>query len=386
MYRNDHATATAEGLFTEGTPNGGVPPTIVPAAWMNDAVQEELVNLVEGAGLTLAKANNAQVKEAVQILSSGSHAFSNELINGGFDVFQRDNSEVIFAGTPEYVLDRWLIDAGGGSGQATVTRLLHTLGQTDVIGNPRGLMRFDQTVGATTTNPKIQQRVESVENFSADTVTFDIWARVVTGTLSVTPRLTQNFGPGGSASIDIDKAVMSLTTTWQRFSRTFDLASVSGKTINAGSFLGLKLLLPTGATFTVEVSQAQLTKTAVAPVFVRRPRQIEEALCYRYYQKSYPQSTFNNPTAFREGQISSWDVGVVAWGLAQRFRVEMRATPTVVWYSPEDAGAGKIRWDGAGVAVSSQLYDSTAGVGAPTVGSAQAESRVSAHWEADAEL
>ncbi len=68
MYRIDSRGATADGRFTEGNPTTGTPATVVNAAWMN-AVQDELVNVVQGAGLTLVKADSDQLLEAINILA-----------------------------------------------------------------------------------------------------------------------------------------------------------------------------------------------------------------------------------------------------------------------------------------------------------------------------
>ena len=68
MYRIDSRGATGDGRFTEGNPTTGTPATVVDASWMN-AVQDELVNVVQAAGLTLAKADNDQLLEAINVLA-----------------------------------------------------------------------------------------------------------------------------------------------------------------------------------------------------------------------------------------------------------------------------------------------------------------------------
>lgn len=67
MHLIDHPTAAPGGLFTEGDPVSGTPATIVTGDWLN-AVQLELANAIQGAGLTLNKANNAQLLAAIQAL------------------------------------------------------------------------------------------------------------------------------------------------------------------------------------------------------------------------------------------------------------------------------------------------------------------------------
>jgi hypothetical protein len=79
MYRIDNDTAAASlptpaaagtpGYFTEGNPSGGQPATVVDADWAN-AVQEELMAVVEEAGLTGDKTDNAQLLAALQALFS----------------------------------------------------------------------------------------------------------------------------------------------------------------------------------------------------------------------------------------------------------------------------------------------------------------------------
>lgn len=69
MHRIDGPAAAPGGHFTEGDPNVGTPATVVTDDWAN-AVQEEICNVIEGAGQALAKPNNAQLLAAIQQLVS----------------------------------------------------------------------------------------------------------------------------------------------------------------------------------------------------------------------------------------------------------------------------------------------------------------------------
>lgn len=60
-------SANALGEFTEGNPGAGVAATLLKAAWLN-AIQRELVHLVEGAGLTLDAADDFQILKAIQAI------------------------------------------------------------------------------------------------------------------------------------------------------------------------------------------------------------------------------------------------------------------------------------------------------------------------------
>ena len=52
------------GLFTEGSPTGGLPATIVTAKWLND-VQAELLNTITAAGLTPSASVQTQLRDAI---------------------------------------------------------------------------------------------------------------------------------------------------------------------------------------------------------------------------------------------------------------------------------------------------------------------------------
>ena len=54
MHRIDGPGALPGGSFTEGDPTLGTPSTIVTDDWAN-AVQDELVNAILGAGIALSK-------------------------------------------------------------------------------------------------------------------------------------------------------------------------------------------------------------------------------------------------------------------------------------------------------------------------------------------
>lgn len=67
MFKIDSEGATAQNTFTEGNPSQGIPATVVSDDWLN-AVQGELVEVVEQAGITLDKQDNTQVLEALLAL------------------------------------------------------------------------------------------------------------------------------------------------------------------------------------------------------------------------------------------------------------------------------------------------------------------------------
>lgn len=67
MHRIDGPGAAPGNLFTEGDPTLGVPATTVTGAWLN-AVQEEIANTIEAAGIQLSKPDNTQLHAAILAL------------------------------------------------------------------------------------------------------------------------------------------------------------------------------------------------------------------------------------------------------------------------------------------------------------------------------
>jgi hypothetical protein len=79
---------------------------------------------------------------------------------------------------------------------------------------------------------------------------------------SVTRRIVQYFGSGGSPSADVtvSTAVISLTTDWQEFSVTVDMPSIAGKTLGSGGDDAIDLYfdLPVNVSMTIDIANADL--------------------------------------------------------------------------------------------------------------------------------
>lgn len=70
------------GYFSEGDPETGKLATRVGADWLN-AVQEELVNVVTGAGLSLSKTDRDQVYNAILAIAAGTASLSTNTLAWG---------------------------------------------------------------------------------------------------------------------------------------------------------------------------------------------------------------------------------------------------------------------------------------------------------------
>lgn len=71
MHRIDGPSATTDHKFTEGSPSGGIPATVVSDDWLND-VQENICKVIEGASIALEKGNPNQLLLAIQAIIASS--------------------------------------------------------------------------------------------------------------------------------------------------------------------------------------------------------------------------------------------------------------------------------------------------------------------------
>lgn len=103
MHRIDTSTATPDHKFTEGDPTIPVAATTVSAEWLN-AVQEELVAVITGAGLELKKSDNGQLWQAIsQLITNAKPGLATKAkpglvqVGGGLDVTAKGLLSVLTA-------------------------------------------------------------------------------------------------------------------------------------------------------------------------------------------------------------------------------------------------------------------------------------------------
>jgi hypothetical protein len=267
-------------------------------------------------------------------------AGKNKIINGDFAINQRAFSSTTTDGT--YGFDRWLFGRSG-DGTTTCSAQTFTPGTAPVSGYEAANYVRIVTTGQTTSSSYtlLVQRVEDVRTLAGQTVTVSFWAKANTGTPSITVELQQNYGTGGTASSDLYKSKIAITTSWVRYSVTIALNSLTGKTIGTGSNLGVALWVSAGSNFnsrldslglqanTFDIWGVQVEAGAVATPFTTATGTLagELAACQRYYFR-------NTPTGS--------DYGTIGFGMANGTTrvfigitppVTMRVEPTAVEYT-----------------------------------------------------
>jgi hypothetical protein len=248
----------------------------------------------------------------------------NYIINGAFDIWQRGTSFSVGT-TSQYTADRFYYFASGAT--ASVTQQSFTPADLNAVafGDATNFLRLSVSTG--NNNGGVSNRIEDVRTLAGQTVTFSFWAKGTNpagGELQV--QFIQSFGSGGSAANTQFADTISLTSSWQRFSRTITLDSISGKTIGAGSLLWVLLQQPSGDTSTdaweIDTWGWQIEAGSVATPFRRNANSLqgELAACQRYYQKYDTPQNHTNST----GYLESTTTARTSFPLS----VPMRAAPT----------------------------------------------------------
>lgn len=242
------------------------------------------------------------------------------IINGNFDIWQRGTSFNNPNGV--YTADRWLAVYDGTGSTVTVSQQAFTPGQISVPNNPRYFYRWAQTVAGTGgTYKNITQKIEDVNNFSGQQATLSFWAKADAPRI-ISEIMNQNFGLGGSSTVYFGSQAINLTTSWQKFTVTFNVPSISGKTIGTGNCLELNFGLPLNTVMTIDIAQVQLNAGSVALPFCPKRFDDELKACRRYYRRNSVDSAYG---AFGIGMA----ISATTANIFIPFDVKMRASPTL---------------------------------------------------------
>jgi hypothetical protein len=316
----------------------------------------------------------------------------NYIINGGFDIWQRGNTFSNPA-SGAYLADRWATFWNGSGATRTVSRQTFTPGAAPVAGyEAESFFRFAQTVAGTSgTFNVIQHRVEDVRTLAGQIVTISFWAKSDSArTISIIP--FQNFGTGGSSQVLVTSQSVTLSTSWNRYSLSFSIPSLTGKTIGTNSYLGIEFSFPVNAVGTFDFWGVQLEQGQVATPFRRNSNSIqaELAACQRYYQRidsSDQANRFLGSVAYYQTTLAVAlvplvtqmrripDVSISATNTFQVLTAQVNVTPSGVTVSTTDTSPTMLAFN-----ITTSAITTTA------AGSFRANNTVNTRIEASAEL
>jgi hypothetical protein len=265
----------------------------------------------------------------VELDSNGVTAAStgNVIINGAFDIWQRGNS--FTNPSNAFIVDRWWTIQNGSGGTLTVSRQSFTPGELTNTGSGEYpfYLRFALTGTETGSTVRVlDHRIEDVRTLAGQTVTLSFWAKA-DASRTISTSLTQSFGSGGSSDVGVSGGSFSLTTSWQRFTTTVNLASTATKTIGANNHLLLRFNMPINVAHTVDIWGVQLEAGTVATPFRRNAPSIqaELAACQRYFIRLLDPPGVGVGTGLTTSGVSRCSVSLP---------VEMRARPSITVTGP----------------------------------------------------
>jgi hypothetical protein len=259
-------------------------------------------------------------------------AGKNVVINSDFNVWQRGTS---FSNptSNSYTSDRWVVQHDGTAATRTISRQAFTPGTAPVAGYEGNFFyRYAiSAAGVGNTINVLTQRIENVTTYAGQTVTLSFWAKAdAARTLSTA--LGQDFGSGGSGGAATAFQSSSVTTSWQRFSLTYSVPSIAGKTIGTSSYLYIYITMPSNVVETIDFWGMQLEAGSTATAFQTATGTIqgELAACQRYYFRTSGTSAYQNHAIGFATNTTDAYFFISA-------PVQMRVVPTAIDYTSQQA-------------------------------------------------
>lgn len=300
-------------------------------------------------------ANTAPTSGYVPVLDSETAMISGgmsrqAIMNGNFDIWQRGTTATNLASNA-LIADRWkAIFAVDGGTAPTIVSSRQSITPGDLPGSfyhyrlaPNGA---GSGYGANSAY-YLDHRIENGTRYlcgASKKVTLSFWAKSSIASKRIGISLLQDYGTGGSpSSIEILKGgVVTLTSSWAKYTVTVTTNTLVGKTFGTGNDDIFRVTLWTqwGATLggsyletsvsaeswvgsgNIDIAQVQLCSGDIALPFKPKSLAQELADCSRYYHRNTAGSIYQS---FGSGFNASTSASNIVYILP----VEMRISPTI---------------------------------------------------------
>jgi hypothetical protein len=258
---------------------------------------------------------------AALIGSQSARGYKNVIINGSMDIAQRGTSQTAAGyGT----IDRYSLALSGAT--ATMTQEAFSTSDRNSLGFEKYLKL---AVSTANNNAGIYHRIEAnnAVHLIGLRVTFSFYAKGTNpagGSFQMKPQWYNNSSGGGDNGVEQS---LTITSTWTRYSFTFEIPTPSNTTIDTNAYLGFEILQPAGDTSTTawELNttgwQVEIGETATP--FEHEDIGTTLAKCQRYYYRIGGVGTYHRYAVGSCQGTSS--CGVVIYPPAG----EMRAVPAL---------------------------------------------------------
>jgi len=377
------APGSSSGLYVDDNPALGVVGTLLVAEDRN-ATQEELANLITGAGLSLSGADLTQVLQAVKTFAY--LPMRNILVNGDMRIDQRNEGTTktfTAAAGRAYGVDRWFVQCTG----ANVT------GQR--VAGDVGKYAYKITGAASNTQTRFGQIIEAenAASLKSRVVTVSLYAKADSARTVTWRAYHANAADDWTGSTEIANGTIDLTTSAALKTFSFNAGA------NAGNGISIELRTESAllAGAYVQYELVQLEVGAFNTPFEHRPFGSELRLCQRYFEKSFPigvkpaNSGDTNPQSYNS-QVS-FCIGMQEAGISAHathsYKVTKRGTTQMTAYGSSTGSWYRLRIPSAGgdlVTVTFTVFNHGFSVTqGPAIGDGNA-SVAFGHWTADAEF
>lgn len=212
--------------------------------------------------------------------AGGIAAGKNAIINGDFSIWQRGTSFNPSATGFFMFADRWRTYTYAASA-TTASQQAFTAGTAPVAGYEGTY--FGRVVSTNTFAYFSYNGIENVRTFAGQTVTLSYWAKSASAQTLNEVQISQYFGSTGSAAVATTLTAPAITTSWARYTHTFTMPSISGKTISGGND-GIFINIKGAINNALDMWGFQLEAGSVATPFTTATGTIQGELdaCQRY--------------------------------------------------------------------------------------------------------
>lgn len=230
-------------------------------------------------------------------------ARKNLIVNSKFDfaTYSDGASSLLTGNYPSTNMDRWHEVSPISS--LVTSRGSFALGQTDVPDNPRYYMIAAAGTGG---NPasftRLSQVIQDVTRIAGSPTTLTFWAKATSGTPKLAIEYVQYFGTGGTPSSSVTAigvTLLTLSTTWTKYTVNVTQASITGKTLgtNEDHATILNFWFGAGATFnartgsigaqtaTFHIANVALTQSPVEYPVIHRSYEEDVLACASFFYK-----------------------------------------------------------------------------------------------------
>lgn len=210
------------------------------------------------------------------VSGSGASGFKNQIINGGFNIWQRGTS---FNNVIGYTADRWTINRNECSISYSETAFSnHGIYKSVVITNENAL----------TEQHNFHQPIEHLKRFSGKVLTRSFWIKSSVDTV-IKSIYTYYYDSDSNEYSELHTHEL-YANVWTKIIVTDTLPDfgAANKTFGQNHYLDYIIILPKGmSASTLEISNVQLEEGSVSTSFEQRPIGLELSLCQRYYETGW---------------------------------------------------------------------------------------------------